>query len=146
MKKFLFYVSVLLCFAFSLPEDKNLSEVKVNVKGIKTVEGNLAILVFNNKDGFPESKNKAVKEMVVKVTSTEMQVNLGKLPQGSYAIALIHDANSNNVLDKNVLGIPKEQFGFTNTEKVYFGPPGFEDASFELKGTPETVEVKLLFI
>jgi uncharacterized protein (DUF2141 family) len=35
-------------------------------------------------------------------------------------------------LDTNFLGIPKEQFGFSNDARGTLGPPDFESASFEL--------------
>ena len=33
-------------------------------------------------------------------------------------------------MDRNLFGVPKEQFGFSNNAKGNFGPPSFEDASF----------------
>lgn len=56
------------------------------------------------------------------------------LPDGTYAIGIFVDANDNNKMDKNFLGIPKEQYGFSNNAKARFGPPSFDDASFTLAG------------
>ena len=55
-----------------------------------------------------------------------------EVPSGTYAIGLYIDANENEKMDTNFLGIPKEQFGFSNDAKGSFGPPSFESASFEL--------------
>ena len=50
----------------------------------------------------------------------------------TYAVGLYLDVNGNNRMDKNFLGMPKEQYGFSNNAKGRFGPPSFEDASFNL--------------
>ena len=50
-------------------------------------------------------------------------------PPGTYAVKLHIDENENGELDTNFLGIPKEQFGFSNNAKA-LGIPKFEAASF----------------
>ncbi len=45
-------------------------------------------------------------------------------------IGIFVDKNYNNKMDRNLFGVPKEQFGFSNNAKGKFGPPSFEDASF----------------
>lgn len=145
MKQILLFLLVTCSFAFSDKENPK-TVVSVNVEGIKTIRGNLAILVFNNHEGFPDSAEKAVLELKVKVTSNNMIIDLGKLPYGNYAVALIHDANSNNIFDKNFIGIPKELFGFTNVEKVYFGPPSYKEASFQLNENEKQLKIKMIEI
>ena len=40
------------------------------------------------------------------------------------------DANENKKLDKNFIGIPKEQYGFSNNAMGAFSAPTFEQAKF----------------
>ena len=49
-----------------------------------------------------------------------------------YLISVYLDSNFNNKLDYNFLGIPKEQYGFSNNEVGNFRRPKFSEASFEL--------------
>ena len=58
------------------------------------------------------------------------------LPAGEYALVVFHDANSNGLMDKNFIGIPREWLGFSNR---YWpeGPPTFARAAFPL-GISET--------
>lgn len=68
----------------------------------------------------------------------DMKVGLGrvvvsKLPEGKYAILAYCDKNANGKLDENLLGVPKEPYGFSN------GKPGkyelsFAEAAFEVGG------------
>ena len=54
------------------------------------------------------------------------------LPSGWYAIKVYHDVNDNKTLDKNFMGFPKEQYGFSNNASGFLGSPSYKDASFNL--------------
>ncbi|UUZ49269.1 DUF2141 domain-containing protein [Massilia sp. B-10] len=54
------------------------------------------------------------------------------LPEGEYAFAVYHDANANGQMDKNLLGIPTEDYAFNNNAVGKMGPPKFEAAKFAL--------------
>jgi len=55
---------------------------------------------------------------------------------GTYAIALLHDENENDRIDRLLGLVPREGFGFSRDARVSFGPPHFEDAAFDV-GTAE---------
>ncbi len=71
-----------------------------------------------------------------------MTVYIPDLPNGNYAIAVYHDANGNNKLDKNFLGIPTEKYGFSNDAMGSFGPPDYEDCIVKVDGNKE-ISIKL---
>ena len=52
--------------------------------------------------------------------------------QGTYGIKIFIDKNNNNKFDFNIVGIPKEQYGFSNDASALLGPPSFQNASFDL--------------
>ena len=54
------------------------------------------------------------------------------LKKKSYAIAVYHDENENDSFDQGFLGIPLEDYAFSNNAKVFLGPPIFDDAAFIL--------------
>ncbi len=124
--------------------DSPKGDLFVQIEGIEKLEGNIGLLVFNKGTGFPEQSENAILHLEVKVTSREMKINLGELPYGQYAIALIHDVNSNKALDKNVLGIPKEPFGFSNNRSILFGPPNFEEAAVLFSIQQNETKIKLI--
>ncbi len=57
----------------------------------------------------------------------------------------MHDANGNGKLDSNMMGIPKEGFGFSNDATGSFGPPGFDEAKFNLTGKDQVVVITLKY-
>lgn len=56
------------------------------------------------------------------------------LQPGTYALALFHDENGNGKLDRNVVGIPTERYGFSRDARGRMGPPSFAEAAVELRG------------
>ncbi|WP_445382541.1 DUF2141 domain-containing protein [Robiginitalea sp. IMCC43444] len=60
---------------------------------------------------------------------------------GVYAISIMQDLNSNQRMDFEENGMPKEPYAMTGTMSM--GPPSFQDASFEV-GT-EDLEIRIRF-
>ena len=56
------------------------------------------------------------------------------VPDGEYAIAAVLDTNANNKMDKNFIGIPKEQYGFSNNAMGRMSAPSFDQAKFSVEG------------
>ena len=56
---FLFLLSLLLIStSVKYIESEDKKKIYLKVEGIKEIEGNIGILVFNKEDGFPESPEK----------------------------------------------------------------------------------------
>src|SRR5262245_49789263 len=49
---------------------------------------------------------------------------INDVPYGDYGVAVFHDENSNGKMDKYVLGIPLEPYGFSNNVRVTFTVKG----------------------
>jgi uncharacterized protein (DUF2141 family) len=65
------------------------------------------------------------------------------LLQGDYAFAIYHDENKNSKLDKNMLGVPTEYYGFSNNARRTFSAPSFQESSFDLnKDVKQTIGLK----
>ena len=74
----------------------------------------------------------------------EVELVFEKVPPGTYAISVFHDANENGKLDSNFAGIPKEGFGFSNNAMGMFGPPSFGEAKFAFEGEKK-IEITLKY-
>ena len=55
-----------------------------------------------------------------------------ELGNGEYAVKLYHDENGNGNHDQNFIGIPKEDYAFSNNARGTMGPPDYEKAKFAL--------------
>ena len=107
--------------------------VKVTITGIENRDGNVEIGIYNSKEAFPIF-GKEIQGAKVKPTKKgSLNYTFENLPDGTYAIAVWHDKNGNQELDKNFFGAPKENYGFSKNIFGTFGPPDFEEVSFEVK-------------
>jgi uncharacterized protein (DUF2141 family) len=100
------------------------------VDGFRNTRGNLGTILFSSSPGWPEDKSKAFRHgpaPIDKATRTAVAEWPNLLP-GDYGVAVIHDENSNAKLDRNLIGIPKEGFGFANNPHVALTAPAFQQA------------------
>ncbi|HAV53612.1 MAG TPA: hypothetical protein DCX41_01580, partial [Aequorivita sp.] len=93
-------------------------------------EGSLRIGLFDKGDRFLE-RDQAFRSVNIPVKSSSETFTFKNLPKGNYAISLYHDVNDNDTCDRNMFGIPKEPYAFSNNFKPLFSAPDFEDCRFE---------------
>lgn len=134
MKKVFFFLFLLpiLCSAQA--------RLTVTVKGVTSGDGEIKVAVYNDSDGFLKA-GFAFSDYSVKASKGITQLHIDNLPEGKYALAIFHDENGNNKLDSNWLGIPKEPIGFSEAKMKAFGPPGFEECSFQMANTNREIQV-----
>lgn len=113
----------------------------VLVKGFKSTEGHLRVALFNKGNTFPDSD--AYRTSITEISANEELIRFEDLPYGDYAVAVIHDFNDDGKLDKNILGIPTEGYGFSNNAMGKYGPPTFLQASFVFAGRDEARVIDL---
>jgi len=65
------------------------------------------------------------------------------VPKGTWAVLACQDENANGELDRNLVGMPKENYGFSRDARGKFGPPGFDDAAIEVKDDLTVAAVRL---
>ncbi|MES2739736.1 MAG: DUF2141 domain-containing protein [Pseudomonadota bacterium] len=65
------------------------------------------------------------------------------VPAGAWAVLAFHDENENAELDRNLIGIPKEDYGFSRDAASKFGPPKFEQALIQIGDEPLVVPIRL---
>ena len=116
-------------------------ELIIKISG-QTKAGILNLGIYNNAEAYNQSVHgeerserglfSGIDSYIELKESHEFVINL---PEGTYAIALFVDANENLKIDKNFLGIPKEQYGFSNNAMGKLSGPSFEQAKFQVKGS-----------
>jgi len=130
MKNLLLAIIVMV---FTTPIFAQSGVVKVTITGIENTDGNVEIGIYNSEETFPVF-GKEMQGAKVKPTKTgSLDYTFGNLPDGTYAIAVWHDENGNQEMDKNLFGAPKENYGFSKNIYGTFGPPNFEDVSFKVE-------------
>jgi len=114
----------------------------VIIKGLENNNGDVQIGLFNSTESY-NGKSPKFKGSIIKVKNRTVEWRLENIPFGMYAIKAFHDENSNNEIDTNFLGIPTENYGFSNNARSLFGPPSFEDAKFKFNSIEMKIEITL---
>ena len=114
-------------------------QLTLKVTNISESKGHIRVAIFNSEADFLQ---KPVAAFAVEATQGEVVIPCNGLPQGTYAITLFHDLNDNGYMDTGNMGIPTEDYGFSNNAKPVMGPPSFEKCSFTLE-EELTLEIKL---
>ncbi|KGE02656.1 DUF2141 domain-containing protein [Pseudohaliea rubra] len=108
------------------------NQLAVEVTGISDVRGTLMVAVYDSSETF-DGEGKPVAAKRAEVGAGTVVVTFDELAPGEHAVKLYHDANGNGELDRNMLGLPSEGYGFSNNGGRY-GPPPFEEARFTVDG------------
>ena len=126
MNILLLYFSLLIGFV----SNKN-PQLTIKIENIEVLEGDIRIGVFNTSENFLK-QGFTFKKYKIAVKNTTESILIDDLPKGDYAFILYHDKNTDGKMNRNLLGIPKEPFGFSNNVKPKFAKPTFEDCKFLL--------------
>ncbi len=119
--------------------------VVITVSQIKNDSGLMRISLFDSREGFPNKYKQAKKFINLKSQSPEMKIIFPDVPFGEYAIAILHDENTNEKMDTNFLRMPKEGYGVSNNARGTFGPPKFEDAKFPMKQDSAFISIEMSY-
>ncbi|MFO7791109.1 MAG: DUF2141 domain-containing protein [Bacteroidales bacterium] len=109
--------------------------IEVKVNNVRSDKGYISAALYNNAETFPsEDKEDIFMGKKTEANKGNTTIRFENVPAGKYAMAILHDENNNNEMDKNFLGIPQEGYCFSENAKAKLGYPKFEKASFRVKG------------
>lgn len=106
------------------------ADLMVKVSDVEKGKGHLMIALYKSEEDYKSNKASFAKK-VEALNSQEIAV-FENLPDGEYAIKMYQDENDNNEMDFNMMGIPKEGYGFSNNVGM-FGAPEYTEAKFSVK-------------
>lgn len=131
MKKFTIAAITALVFFFLTPAYAQAGRVSVTVNQIDVEKGGMVKIGIYDVKGFPVI-GQGVGEVALEVTEASLEHVFTNIPAGKYAIAVFQDVNRDGKLTKNLVGAPKEPYGFSKNVYGMFGPPDFEDVAFNV--------------
>jgi uncharacterized protein (DUF2141 family) len=109
------------------------AQLIVEITNIKEIKGRIEIGLYNDPEVFL-SKTEQYKVILVPVDDYTLTAIFDSIPEGKFAISLMHDLNEDGEMERNIIGFPKEPYGFSTNFRPRFGKPGFEDAEFYYDG------------
>jgi uncharacterized protein (DUF2141 family) len=119
--------------------------IEIEVNGIKSTNGQINVALYNTSANFNIIEQAFFKQTYI-INGKSTIISIPNIPIGEYAISLFHDVNKNLQIDKNMFGIPKEGFAFSNNATANFGPPDWNAAKFSVLSNKTFIQkLKLIY-
>lgn len=93
--------------------------LSIEINGLKNNEGKVLLELSNE-------KGEKITGFMQTIENGKCMIEIKDLKPGKYSFKYFHDENNNEKLDTNMIGMPKEGYGFANNAKGKFGPPPLE--------------------
>ena len=117
-------------------------KLSVEITNVRAAGGTLRVALYKPGAEFGKTKPDFFKNIPVGQKGS-LTFDFDVAP-GKYAIAVYHDKNDNDKMDKNIVGYPREPFGFSNNYRPVVSAPDFADCAFEHNENGKVVSIKLI--
>ena len=115
--------------------------IKVIVSNISPSEGKVEVSLFNSSDSF--MKEPYLQQSGPPDENGRFETEFVGLPEGEFAVVVVHDANNNGKLDAGFLGIGGESFGYSNNASPWFSRPDFDEVKVTVDVPGTLIEINL---
>lgn len=129
--------------ALQLPDAPAQGRIFLELSNIRSGQGKIHVAVYDREEAFTRSLTPYRKLVEQAPEQPTLLLQLNDLPYGRYAIAVYHDVNDNGDLDKNLMGIPTEPYGFSHNPRAKWSAPRFAEMVFEVQAEPTHLSVDL---
>jgi uncharacterized protein (DUF2141 family) len=138
--------AVILAIAFPvLPSlSQSTSTVLLEVSSFKNTRGTLNCRLFTKASDFPDGEG--ILTVRTPIAGANTTCTFPNVEPGTYAVAVVHDENSNGKLDKNFVGVPSEGYGVSNNKTYALSAPKWDESVFTIAPSEsKTLQVKLRY-
>lgn len=135
-------VSIPLLVAGTTSFTTSEAELEITFQGIASQKGTIRLAIYKSEKDFMDN-NKADLVNVPVFSKPSLKYSLKNIKPGIYALAFFHDENDNFKLDKNIIGIPKEPYGFSNMPESKWRVPEFKEVLIIVKPGKNQIAVQL---
>jgi uncharacterized protein (DUF2141 family) len=134
-------ISLLAGLALCASSQAFAADLTVNISGIRAPEGQVMLALYGGAADFPKP-GAQLQARIAQATQGALSFVFRDLPAGRYALVAFHDANGNGKLDRNLVGLPTEAFGFSNGAMGVASSPSFDKAAVDL-GADTAIAISL---
>lgn len=119
------------------------TKLVLTVSNLDKIKGKLYIGWYKSEEDF-RKPDKAVYQKIVEVEGKDtVDIMFENVAPGTYSVALFLDKNGNGKMDTNMLGIPKEKYGFSNNKYPLTRAATFKESAFTVGGKEQSISIKL---
>ena len=123
------------------------STITITATDLRNAKGMVLACLTSEEASFPKCRDVlGVRGAKAKAHEGSVTLTFKDVPEGRYAIAILHDENGNGKADRMLGMMPKEGFGFSRDAKVRMGPPKFSEAAFDLGNSDKAMAIKVRYM
>lgn len=119
------------------------SRQTVILSGLDKKQGTLYIAWYDKEINFKKQVDPVFTQSLVIDEKEQVSVAFENIAAGRYAIAVLLDQDGNKKMSTNLLGIPREKYGFSNNVYPAFRAANWKEASFELTDTDGEIRIRM---
>lgn len=121
--------------------------ITVKVTELRNAKGVVRACMTTDETRFPKCRGvPGAHGATANAHEGSISITFTGVKQGRYAIALLHDENSNGRADRALGMMPKEGFGFSRDAAVRMGPPKFKDAAVDIGAEDRTLTIRMRYM
>lgn len=132
-------IALTLNFTIATAQETTGATITVTIDNVTSDEGKVMASIHTAETFM---KGAGIDNLESVIEDGKVTLVFENVPNGTYAIMAMHDANDNKKMDFEANGMPKEGYGMSGNDMT-MGPPSFETAKFEVSG--EDLEFAIRF-
>jgi len=126
-------------------EDPSQTRLRISIDNVHSTKGSINVTIYpDDAPHFLDGKYKLFRQRV-SIVLPVTQFCIAMPTPANYAVALFHDENDNGHLDKTLLGLPDEGYGFSNNPHLILGPPALDAVRFAAHAGDNPVLIHLRY-
>jgi uncharacterized protein (DUF2141 family) len=115
----------------------------IRVTDLSDDKGTVNLSMYDSAKEYSAKNGAPVKKMKARIEKGHALIEFDDVPYGEYGFKLYHDQNGNGVMDRNFLGIPQEDYAFSNNAAGRFGSPSYDKVKFRFGQKELRLDVKM---
>ncbi len=125
-----------------IPDTVSAADLVIRITGISEPLGEVGCALYANATGFPMDRATA-RGQWRPADAGGVTCRFPDVPEGTYAVSIVHDRNGNKRVDRNFVGMPTEQWGVSNNARPRMRAPTFEEARFTVAAGASDVVIDI---
>ena len=124
--------------------ENNDGVITIHAAGLRNDKGDVMCTLCSSPDGYPgDCKAKTV--VKASITNQSADCIFPNRKPGYYGAAIFHDEDGDGKFKRNLLGIPKEGFGFSNNYHPKTRAPTWDEGKFHFPGGDQTITINMIY-
>jgi len=140
MKRLL--VATIACFSGLVIQAQNL---ELNISNVNNKRGHIQIMVFKDAESYKTDDPISITRFSKKTLKDGKLKICMQVPKGIFGVILLDDENDTEEMEYNILGLPKEGFGFAGYYHRGIRRPNFDNFKFTIAEEKVSKEIKIRY-